>query len=223
MGMLDRVLNAYSEAIYDTDRDRALQVVHDALAEGVSPEDIVFKIVSPSLEMMVRAISESDTANLAQHFLASQIGADITEEMMARFRQAPRTVGSVVIGTSQGDFHGLGKRIVAGCLKASVIEVIDLGTNVPPERFVEEAVSRSAQVIAVSSMMVHTARSENGCLGVRRILRERGLEDRIKVVVGGAPYRFDPELYRVVQADAWAENGIAAGEIIARLIEEVQS
>ncbi|MCC6698245.1 MAG: cobalamin-dependent protein [Candidatus Hydrogenedentes bacterium] len=221
--MLDRVLNAYTEAIYDTDRDRAFQVVHDALAEGVSPEDIVFEIVSPSLEMMVKAISESDTANLAQHFLASQIGADITEEMMARFRQAPRMAGSVVIGTSQGDFHGLGKRIVAGCLKAAVIEVIDLGTNVPPERFVDEAVSRDAQVIAVSSMMVHTARSESGCLGVRRILRERRLEDRIKVVVGGAPYRFDPELYRIVQADAWAANGIAAGEIIARLIEEVQS
>lgn len=222
-GMLERVLSAYTEAIYDTDRDRAVQVVRDALAEGVSPEDIVFGVVTPSLEMMVKAISESETANLAQHFLASQIGAEITEEMMARFRQAPRMAGCVVIGTSQGDFHGLGKRIVAGCLKASLVEVIDLGVNVTPERFVDEAVSRNAQVIAISSMMVHTARGENGCLGVRRILRERGLEDRIKVVVGGAPYRYDPELYRTVHADAWAENGIAAGEVVARFIEEVRS
>ena len=223
MAVLEQVLKAYIEAIYDTNRDQALQVVRDAVAHGISPEDIVFKVVSPSLEMMVRAISETDSANLAQHFIASQIAADVTEEMTARFRQAPPLAGSVVIGTSSGDFHGLGKRIVIGCLKAIIIEVADLGVNVPPERFVDEAVERGAHVIGISSMMVHTARSENGCLGVRRILRERGLEDRIRIIVGGAPYRFDPELYRAVQADAWAENGIAAGEAISRLIAEVKA
>jgi methanogenic corrinoid protein MtbC1 len=87
---------------------------------------------------------------------------------------------------------------------------------------VDEAVACDAQVIGISAMMVHTARGENGCLKVRHILKERGLEEKIKIIVGGAPYRFDEELYRAVQADAWAQDGIAAGKIITDLIKEVQ-
>jgi methanogenic corrinoid protein MtbC1 len=68
-------------------------------------------------------------------------------------------------------------------------------------------------------MMAHTARGENGCLGVRRLLKEGGLEERIRIIVGGAPYRFDPELYRVVGADAWAEDGITAGKVVTDLIK----
>jgi methanogenic corrinoid protein MtbC1 len=69
--------------------------------------------------------------------------------------------------------------------------------------------------------MVHTARGENGCRRVRQLLSEQGLEGRIKIIVGGAPYRFDDQLYRQVGADAWAENAIEAGPVIARLIREV--
>jgi methanogenic corrinoid protein MtbC1 len=111
--------------------------------------------------------------------------------------------------------------VVIGCLKAHLIDVVDLGLNVAPDRFVDEAVARDAQVIAISSMMVHTARGEHGARGVRRLLRERGLEARIKIAVGGAPYRFDHDLHRVVEADAWAENGLLAAQVIQRLIREV--
>ena len=92
----------------------------------------------------------------------------------------------------------------------------------PPERFVDEAVANKAQVIGISSLMVHTARGENGCLKVRQILKERGLEEQIKIIVGGAPYRHDHALYKVVQADAWSENGIVGGQIIKDLIKEMQ-
>ncbi len=221
--MLEHLLKAYNEAVYDTDRQRALRLVHEAVEHGVSPEDIVFKVVSPCLDAMIKAVTEGNSANLAQHFMASQIAAAVTDEMTAKFRKAPSSAGVVVIGNSQGDFHDLGKRIVIGCLKARLIEVTDLGLNVSPERFVEEAEDRNAHVIAISSMMVHTACSEHACPGVRQLLKKRGLESRTKVIVGGAPYRFNPDLYRVVQADAWAENGIAAGEVVARLIDEVKS
>ena len=132
-------------------------------------------------------------------------------------------IGRVVIGNTQGDLHTLGKRIVMACLRTQMIECIDLGVSVAPERFVDEAVALDAQVIAISAMMVHIARSESGCLRVRQLLRERGLEGRIRIIVGGAPFRFDPQLYRRVQADAWAPNGIQAGAEITRLIEEVRS
>lgn len=94
--------------------------------------------------------------------------------------------------------------------------------NVLPHRFVDEAVAHNAQVIGISSMMVHSANGEKGCLKVRQILKERDLEDRIKIIVGGAPYRYDPHMYKVVQADAWSSNGIEAGEVITNLIGEVK-
>lgn len=220
--MLEQVMNQYNEAIMDTDRDRALMVVRDALDLGISPEEVVFRIVVPAIVLMMRSISENQGVSLAQHFMAAQIASEVVDEMVPRFRKAPEIIGRVVIGTSQGDFHGLGKRIVSGCLKAMMIEVSDLGLNVAPERFVDEALARDAQVIAISSMMVHTARGENGCSRVRQLLKERGLEKQIRIAVGGAPYRFDPELYRTVGADAWAENGIEAGKLISDMIREVR-
>jgi methanogenic corrinoid protein MtbC1 len=220
--MLTQTIDRYNEAIMDTDREQALLVVHAALDLGMTPEQVVFDVVVHSIELMMKSIFRHQGVSLAQHFMAAQIASEVVDEMVPRFRKAPDIVGRVVLGTSQGDFHGLGKRIVSGCLKAMMIEVIDLGLNVAPERFVDEALNYDAQVIAISSMMVHTARGENGCSRVRQILRERSLEDRIRISVGGAPYRFDSELYRTVGADAWAENGIAAGRVITDLIWEVR-
>jgi methanogenic corrinoid protein MtbC1 len=216
-------MNQYNEAIMDTDRDRALQIVRDAIALGISPEEIIFNVVVPAIELMMQSISENQGISLAQHFMAAQIASEVVDEMVPQFSKAPEIVGTVVIGTSQGDFHGLGKRIVSGCLKAMMVEVIDLGLNVAPESFVDEALARNAQVIAISSMMVHTATGENGCRRVRQLLKERGLEDRIRIAVGGAPYRFDPELFKSVGADGWAENGVTAGRVITDLIREVRS
>lgn len=219
--MLEKVMYLYNEAIMDTDRDTALLVVREALLLGVSPEEIIFEVVVPAIELMMESISENQGVSLAQHFMAAQIASEVVDEMVPQFKKAPQIIGRVVIGTSQGDFHGLGKRIVSGCLKAMMIEVTDLGLNVPPKKFVDKALAIDAQVIAISSMMVHTARGENGCLRVRQILKERGLEQRIKLAVGGAPYRFDHDLYVAVGADAWAENGITAGRVITGLIQEV--
>ncbi len=220
--MLDKIIKEYNEAIYDTDRDRALMVVHQAVEQGVSPEDVVFKVVLPALDLMVKAISENMDANLAQHFMTAQIADTVTAEMIAKFKKVPAVVGTVVIGTAQGDMHSLGKRIVIGCLKARMIDVTDLGVNVTPEHFVDEAVGRKAQVIGISAMMVHTARGENGSLAVRRLLQERGLEDKIRIIVGGAPFRFDDGLYRTVQADAWASDGVTASKVVADLVKEVR-
>ena len=220
--MLEQVVAEYYEAIVDTDCDEAMQVIHDAVARGVSPEDVVLKVVIPSLTLMDTSIREGSGVNLAQHFMIAQIASDVTEEMLAKFRNPPEKVGTIVLGTSRGDFHGLGKKIVGGCLRASMIEVVDLGLNVAPERFVEQAIAHDAEVIGISSLMLHTARGEDGCRRVRQILKDAGLEDKIKIIVGGAPYRWDPDLYKVVQADAWAENAIAAVPIVASLIKEAQ-
>jgi methanogenic corrinoid protein MtbC1 len=220
--MLDRIIAAYQEAVFETDKEAAFAVVDAALAEGVKAEDIIFKVVIPAVEEMMSNITKDPDANLAQHFMTAQIAAEVTEKMLQKFEHPPEIIGRVVIGTAHGDLHSLGKRIVMGCLKALMVDVTDLGVNVPAERFVEAALAENAQIIAISAMMVHTATGDNGARKVRRILQERGLEDRLRLIVGGAPYRFDNELYKAVGADAWAPDGVNAGKVIVELIREMK-
>ncbi len=220
--MLEAIIKAYNEAVYETDKDAAFAVADRALAEGLSAEEVVFKVVIPAVEEMMSLITRDPDANLAQHFMTAQIASEVTERMLAKFQAPPEIIGRVVIGTAHGDLHSLGKRIVMGCLKALMVDVTDLGVNVPAERFVDEAVARDAQVIAVSAMMVHTANGESGSKRVREILRERGLENRIKLIVGGAPYRFDNELYKSVGADTWAPDGLSASKVIVDLIKTMR-
>ncbi len=219
---LQDLIRRYNEALFDTDCDRALQIVRDAVGDGVTPEEVVFQVVLPAMDLMVKSVSESFEANLAQHFLTARIADAVTAEMIPRFKRSPEVVGRVVIGTALGDLHTLGKRIVVGCLRARMMEVTDLGVNVPAERFVDAALTRGAEVIAVSALMVHTAMGEGGCRRVRQLLRERELERQIKIIVGGAPFRFNPEMYQSVGADAWAEDGLTAGKVIEALVQEVR-
>lgn len=220
--MLDSIVKAYKEAVYETDKAAAFEVVNAALAVGVTAEDIVFKVVIPAIEELMSGINKDPDANLAQHFMTAQIAAEVTEKMLEKFQHPPQSIGRVVIGTASGDLHSLGKRIVMGCLKALMVETIDLGVNVSAQRFVDEAVAHQAQIIAISSMMVHTATGADGAPGVRKLLRERGLEDRMRIVVGGAPYRFDSGLFKTVGADGWAADGVSAGKVIVDLIKDVK-
>jgi methanogenic corrinoid protein MtbC1 len=220
--MLDRIVKAYNEAVFETDKEAAFEVVNAALADGLTAEEVVFKVVIPAVEEMMSNITKDPDANLAQHFMTAQIAAEVTEKMLLQFKHPPEIIGRVVIGTAHGDLHSLGKRIVMGCLKALMVDVVDLGVNVPAERFVDAALAEGAQIIAVSAMMAHTATGENGAAKVRKILHERGLDNRIKLVVGGAPYRFDTGLYQAVGADAWASDGVSAGRVIVDLIRELR-
>lgn len=217
-----RTLEAYLEALFDTDKAAAMRVVQEALESGMTPESVVFAVVLPGMERMIGGMISDNLVTLSQHFLASQIAEEVADRLIPLFATAPEIQGHVVIGTSYGDFHGLGKKIVIGCLRASMFEVTDLGINVPPERFVDEALAAGAEVIAISSMMVHTAIGERGPKQVRRLLQERGLERSLRIIVGGAPYRFHDGLFREVGADAWADSAAEAPAVVARLVQEVR-
>ena len=216
-------LEAYQKALFDTDKAVALKIVQDALEAGATPEDVVFNIVLPGMECMIGGMLTDNMVTLSQHFLAAQIAEEVVDRLLPMFTTKPDVSGQVVIGSSFGDFHGLGKKIVSGCLRARMFQVTDLGINVAPERFVDEALAVGAEVIAISSMMVHTATGERGAKQVRQLLKERNLEDRLRIIVGGAPYRFHENMYLDVGADAWADSAAEAPDVIARLVTEVRS
>ena len=218
--MIDQLKQDYLAAILDTRRDSAFEAVDTAVAKGHAPETIIFDLLIPAMEELATIVESGEDATLAQLYLASQISSEVTERLIPTLSTEAQHSGTMIIGTAFEDFHGLGKKIVSGCLAARLVEVIDLGLNVTAEKFVDTAVEKGASVIGVSSMMVHTARGENGPSGIRELLIRRGLEDRIRLVVGGAPYRFYPELYREVGADAWARDGITAAQVILDLLGE---
>jgi len=221
--MFEQYVKDYNNAIFETDKDAALAVVEAAVENGVTPEEVVFKIVMPAVEDMMQLVIDDLDTNLAQHFMVAQIASEVTDKMLAQFSAPPEIIGKVVIGSSFGDLHSLGKRIVMGCLKAMMVDVVDLGVNVNAVDFVNAAVEHQAQVIAVSSMMMHTATGGEGSLQIRELLHERGLEKQIKLIVGGSPFRYDKELYSSVGADDWAPDGVSAAKIICQRIEEVNA
>lgn len=220
--MINQLKQAYLEAILNTNRESAFRVIDDALRSNHSAETVMFKILVPVMEELAEIVRVGQDATLAQLYLASQISSEATDQLVPKFSEQAKIQGSIVIGTSFEDFHGLGKKIVGGCLKSHMINVIDLGLNVSAEKFIDEAIKSDAAVIGISSMMVHTARGPNGPSRVRDLIDQKNLIKKVKLVVGGAPYRFHPDLYKKVGADAWAEDGITAAKVISDLIREVQ-
>lgn len=207
---------AYYQAVHDVSRERANQIVNLLLENKFTAEQIVFKVITPTLDQLVQDFMDKKVI-LSQHFVATKISDEIIERLLPMFAQKNTTNVTCVIGCASGDFHGLGKKIVMGSLRANMIKCIDLGLNVSAEKYVDAAIENNASIIGISSMMVHTATGDNGPRKVRTLLQEKNLFSKIKLIVGGAPYRFDDDLFKTVGADDFALNGIEAVEKIINL------
>ncbi len=120
--------------------------------------------------------------------------------------------GTVVLGTVKGDLHDIGKNLVAIMLEGAGFEVVDLGTDVPADRFVEAVEAAQAQVVGMSALLTTTM---TGMGDVVAKIRATGLAERVKVVVGGAPVtqRFADE----IGADAYGYDAANAVEVVKRL------
>ena len=122
--------------------------------------------------------------------------------------------GKVVIGTIKGDLHDIGKNLVGIMLKGAGFEVIDLGSDVSPEAFVDAAVQEEASLIGMSALLTTTmARMKD----VVALIESRGLQGQIRTIVGGAPV--SPEFAREIGADGYASDGATAVERVKALLE----
>lgn len=213
----ENILQDYLNAISDVDRPKTNAIIDKALSEGILPEDIVFQMIIPGIEKMIRGFIQDRDVALSRHFVSTTIANEIVDRLLPLFKVKPGNRGHIVIGNAAGDFHGLGKKIVIGCLQSNMFTVTDVGLNASAEALVNKAVEENAAIIGVSSMMVHTAMGEGGPIKVRELLNERKLSGSIHLIVGGAPYQFDPLLYTKVGADAWGRDGIEAVKICGEL------
>ena len=119
--------------------------------------------------------------------------------------QQAQPVGRVVIGTVKGDLHDIGKNLVAAMLEGGGFEVIDLGVNVAPAKFVSVVKEKQAQIVAMSALLTTTMPAMRTTIDA---LRESGVRDKVKVLIGGAPItqRYADE----IGADGYSESAASA-------------
>ena len=122
------------------------------------------------------------------------------------------TQGKVVIGTVKGDLHDIGKNLVGIMLKGAGYEVVDVGTDVVPKVFVDTAEAENASVIGLSALLTTTM---TGMKEVVDLIKDRGLQGKIKVIVGGAP--LSKEFAESIGADAYGYDASNAVEIVKEL------
>ncbi len=205
---MEGVLERIKEALVDLDEEALLNAVEEALRAGVPAERIVFEAMSRGMEEVGKLFETGE------YFLAEMIiAADIFRKAMERLQplleeaasSAARARGRVVIGTVEGDVHDIGKSLVASMLRAAGFEVIDLGVDVPAERFAEAVEKYRPDIVAMSALLTTTMKNMEK---VVKTLEERGLRSRVKIVIGGAPTT--PEFAERIGADAWARNAVEA-------------
>jgi 5-methyltetrahydrofolate--homocysteine methyltransferase len=128
--------------------------------------------------------------------------------------QGAEPAGRVVIGTVKGDLHDIGKNIVAAMLEGGGFDVIDLGADVAPERFVDVIRERKPHILCLSALLTVTMPSMKTTI---EALREAGVRDSIKVLVGGAPV--NSEFARTIGADGFGENASVAVALARRMVQ----
>jgi 5-methyltetrahydrofolate--homocysteine methyltransferase len=121
-------------------------------------------------------------------------------------------VGKVAIGTVKGDLHDIGKNLVGMMMEGAGFEIMDLGTDVSPEKFVEAALS-GAEVIGLSALLTTTMPSMEGTI---KALTDAGLRDQVKVIVGGAPVT--AEYAAKIGADGYAPDASQAASLAKSLV-----
>ncbi len=193
---------------------QAEELAKKALASGASPSDILQKGA-------VAGIYEAGRRWHAQEFflpdiiLASEAFNAVMRVVEPALEKEPAGVakGKVVIGSIEGDAHDLGKNIVAVILRSSLYEVFDLGVDVTPDRFVEAARERGADVVGIGAYMTTTMRNMPSVI---EALEAAGLRQKVKVVVGGAAVTED--YARQIGADGYGPDAYAAVSLLDRLL-----
>ncbi|MDR3315013.1 MAG: corrinoid protein [Coriobacteriales bacterium] len=124
-----------------------------------------------------------------------------------------KEIGTVVIGTVKGDLHDIGKNLVKMMLEGAGFVVIDLGIDVAPEKFVETAKERNADIIAMSAMLTTTMEQQGVVI---EALKAAGLRDKVKVMIGGTPISLD--FSRKIGADAYSTDSSSAVDVAKELV-----
>jgi 5-methyltetrahydrofolate--homocysteine methyltransferase len=206
------VLHQISDSLQAGDDSAVAELTTEAVADGMPASEILDGALIAGMNVVGRRFGAHEIF-LPQVLLAARAmhaGIEVLKPLLEEGDVRP--LGKVVIGTMKGDLHDIGKNLVGIMLRGAGFEVIDLGSDVPVESFVDTAVAEGATVIGLSALLTTTM---TGMRDVVAELRDRGLADRIKLVIGGAPVT--RQFAVDIGADAYGYDAAHAVEVVKRL------
>lgn len=200
-----------TESIKKGNRNEAKRLVTEAIAAQTPAREILDAMVAAMDEVGARF--QRNEIFVPEMLIASRAmkeGMQILEPQLVKAGITPAF--TAVIGTVQGDLHDIGKNLVAMMWKGANFGVVDLGTNVSPEKFVEAAKQHKAKVVGLSALLTTTMPSMKQTVDA---LRAAGLKET-KVVIGGAP--ITAEFAKEIGADAFAPDAASAVDVVRKLV-----
>lgn len=176
-------LHPLAQAMIELKQDQVKTIVQQLIDDGASATDIVAHFNAGMVEIGVRF--ESGDCFIPELVIAGKMMEDAIEELKPLLvnEQPAESNGCVVLGTVQHDIHNIGKDIVGMMLRGAGFEVVDLGVNVSPQRFVEAVKNNGASIVALSVLLTTGYQSVSNTITA---LQEAGLRDKVKVILGGA-------------------------------------
>lgn len=193
------------EGILDGNSKLVVEMINQAIEAGIAPASILNDGMIAAMAEVGKLFEEGEyfVPEMLIAARAMQKGLDVLKPYLSE--DDVQSPGKVVIGTVKGDLHDIGKNLVAMMLEGAAFEVIDLGTDVSPERFIEAAKSNNAQIIAMSALLTTTMPNMKNTI---EALKEVGMRDKVKVLIGGAP--ITQSYADQIGADGFAEDASRA-------------
>ena len=198
-------LQKLHDAILRGDAKTAAAVTREALAEGAEPMELISQHMIPAMDEVGRLFQceEYFVPELLLAARAMKSSLELIRPLLTARGQQPS--GRVVIGTVKGDLHDIGKNIVASMLEGGGFEVIDLGADVAPDKFVEAIQRSNANFVCLSALLTVTMPSMRTTIDA---LKQAGVRERVKVLVGGAPVT--RQFAQQIGADGYSEDAPGA-------------
>jgi corrinoid protein of di/trimethylamine methyltransferase len=193
------------DAILDGDAKMSAAVTNEALAEGADPVSLISDYMVPAMDEVGRRY-EAEEYFVPELLLAARaMKAALTPLRPLLAASGAQPAGRVVIGTVKGDLHDIGKNLVASMLEGGGFEVLDLGADVSPEKFIEGVRSSGANIVCLSALLTVTMPSMKKTI---EALEAAGVRSLVKVFVGGAPVT--EQYAKEIGADGFSETASGA-------------
>jgi len=203
------------DAVLNGDQKTAIAVTQEALAAGVNPMDLITNYMVPAMDEVGSRFECEDyfVPELLLSARAMKGSLELLRPLLAA--QGAQPVARVAIGTVKGDLHDIGKNLVGSLLEGGGFEVMDLGADVAPEKFIAAIRERGANIVALSALLTVTMPSMRTTIDA---LKQAGVRDQVKIMVGGAPVtqQFADE----IGADGYSDNASAAVALARRLVAQ---
>ena len=205
-------LKKLHQAILDGNAQLSADETARALEAGLDPITIIEDTMIPAMDEVGRLFECQDyfVPELLLSGRAMKSAMQLLRPLLAKSGAQP--AGRVVIGTVKGDLHDIGKNLVASMLEGGGFEVTDLGTDVPPDRFIDAIQEKNADIICLSALLTVTMPAMKTTI---EALARAGVRDKVKVLIGGAPVT--PQYARDIGADGYGENAPAAVALARKL------